>query len=139
MCTSQQKTTLTGIVERSPCKYWTAHFWNCEENPLPELQSIIKSRFPSLVEVRITLEGGPNEDEVDIEEDIEGNHTYDCHVLLEFQEPLQVTYCDLAITRDGKHVAEPWNFEQAEEREVLQGKETGTWMEGSRIVILNNR
>lgn len=126
-----------------------AHFWDCEENPLPELQGIIKSRFPSLVEARITLEGGPNEedgnaeendkDAVDTEEDIWVDHIYHCHVLLEFQEPLQVTYCDLAITRNGRHVAEPWSFEQAEEREVLQGKETGTWMEGSRTVVLHNQ
>ena len=112
-----------------------AHFWDCEENPLPELQGVIKSRFPSLVEALITLEGGPNEEDGDTEEEIEGDHIYHCHVLLEFQKPLQVTYCDLAITRTGKHVAEPWSFEQAEEKEVLQGKETGTWTKDKRTVL----
>lgn len=100
-----------------------------------------------MVEARISLEGGlneadgdaedNNEDGIGTEKEIEGDQTYHCHVLLEFRKPLHVTYCDLAMTRDSKHVAEPWSLEQAEEWEVLQGKESGMW-EKSRTIILHN-
>ena len=119
-----------------------------EEVLLPELQEIIKSRFPGLVETRITLEGGPddngshieenNRDGDDTDEEAKGDHIYHCRVLLEFQEPIQVTYCDLAIIRDGEHVSEPWSVEQAEEWKVSQGREFGWWEERRCTVIVHN-
>lgn len=48
-------------------KYWEAHYWDCQENPLPELEKVIRNSFPTMVEARITVERDSDSDSDDSE------------------------------------------------------------------------
>ncbi|RYP47188.1 hypothetical protein DL768_006713 [Monosporascus sp. mg162] len=82
-------------------RYFVAQFWDLEEDPLPELESVIRKNFPTLQKARIQVRGCAGYD-------------MECEVRLVLSEPRQLKYCDLAIVSNGQHAAEPWSIDAEE-------------------------